>query len=101
MNNYRVNINDLFDQDEDFLFENEHFKALIRKVKNDFEYLVNPIFDLEDITKNAQASIDAKYAKSATEGWKQQFNQGDLIMVFKETFNSPTFKNRMAYDKMI
>jgi hypothetical protein len=53
MNNYRVNINDLFDQDEDFLFENEHFRAMIRKVKNDFEYLVNPIFDLDDIMAKA------------------------------------------------
>jgi len=69
MNSYRVNINDLFDQDEDFLFENEHFRALVRKIKNDFEYLVNPIFDLEDILKNADPLIDAKYAKTATAGW--------------------------------
>jgi hypothetical protein len=58
MHYYRVNINDLFDQDEEFLFENEHFKALIRKVRNDFEYLVNPIFDLEDIVKQANPVID-------------------------------------------
>lgn len=65
MKNYRVNLNDLFDQDEDFLFENEHFRALIRKVKTDFEYLVNPIFDLEDIMINAKKDIDQKYAKPA------------------------------------
>ena len=69
MNTYRVNINDLFDQDEDFLFENEHFRAIVKKIKNDFEYLVNPIFDLEDICKNANPLIDAKYAKTATQGW--------------------------------
>ena len=61
MQGYRVNINDLFDQDEEFLFENEHFKALIRKIRVDFEYLVNPIFDLEDILKQANPQVDHKY----------------------------------------
>jgi hypothetical protein len=69
MNNYRVNINDLLDQDEEFLFENPHFCALIRKIKMDFEYLVNPIFDLEEIMKRANPIFDAKYMKSATDGW--------------------------------
>lgn len=63
MSNYRVNINDLFDQDDEFLFENEHFRALIRKTQNDFEYLVNPAFDLEEIFKNARKDIDEKYSK--------------------------------------
>lgn len=58
MTNYRVNLNDLFDQDEDFLFENEHFRALIRKTMNSFEYLVNPVFDLDEIFKNADPKVD-------------------------------------------
>ena len=61
MNNYRVNINDLLDHDEDFLFENDHFRALIRKVKNDFDYLVNPMFDLDEEIALANPIIDAKY----------------------------------------
>lgn len=61
MNNYRVNINDLLDQDEDFLFENEHFRALIRRIRNDFEYLVNPMFDMEEIIKGARPDIDQRY----------------------------------------
>ena len=81
MNNYRVNINDLFDQDEDFLFENDHFKALVRKIRNDFEYLVNPIFDLEDIVKSAKPEIDQKYKKDAN-GWDIKMNQGELINLF-------------------
>ena len=53
MHTYRVNINDLFDQDEEFLFESPHFRAMIKKIKNDFDYLVNPIFDLEEIMKSS------------------------------------------------
>jgi len=49
MNNYRVNINDLLDLDEEFLFENESFRSLIKKVHDDFEYLVNPIFDVSEV----------------------------------------------------
>ena len=74
MNSYRVNINDLLDQDEEFLFENPHFCALIKKIKMDFEYLVNPIFDLDEIMKRANPIIDAKYMKSATDGWNPQMN---------------------------
>ena len=65
MNSYRVNLNDLFDQDEDFLFENEHFRALIRKTYREFEYLVNPVFDLEEIFKNANKDIDKLYKKQS------------------------------------
>ena len=48
----------------------------------DFEYLVNPIFDMEEIMQKANPAIDAKYSKSATEGWNPQMNQGELIQVF-------------------
>ena len=82
MNNYRVNINDLFDQDEDFLFENDHFKALIRKVRVDFEYLVNPLFDLEEIVKSAKPEIDAKYQMDPN-GKDTMMNQGDLISLYR------------------
>lgn len=61
MNNYRVNINDLFDQDEEFLWENEHFRALVRKIKTEFEQLVNPNFDLSDVMKNADPKVDQLY----------------------------------------
>ena len=100
MKNYRVNLNDLFDQDEDFLFESPHFTALIKKVKVDFEYLVNPIFDLEDIVKNATPDIEAKYAKSAN-GDFQGLNSADLIPLYHSTFNTPTSRNRLVYDKML
>jgi len=61
MHNYRVNINDLFDQDEDFLYENEHFRALVKKIKTDFDHLINPIFDLEDAVKNVSPEVESKF----------------------------------------
>lgn len=57
-----MNINDLFDQDEEFLFESPYFRAMIKKVKNDFDYLVNPIFDLEEIMKShIPPEVEQKY----------------------------------------
>jgi len=47
---------------------------MIRKVKNDFEYLVNPIFDMDEIMAKANQAIDRKYMKSATDGWTGQMN---------------------------
>ena len=37
----RVNINDLFDLDEQFLFQNEHFKRLIKRTYEKHGHLVN------------------------------------------------------------
>jgi len=47
------------------LFESPHFKALIKKIKNDFEYLVNPIFDLEEIMKpgSIPTEVEKKYTQ--------------------------------------
>lgn len=100
MKNYRVNLNDLFDQDEDFLFECPHFTSLIKKVKVDFEYLVNPIFDLEDIVKQATPEIEAKYAKSK-DGSADSFNSADLIPLYAQTFSTPSQRNRLVFDKMV
>jgi len=69
MNNYRVNINDLFDQDEEFLYENEHFRALVRKIKMEFDHLVNPNFDLEEVMKGAKPEIDALYRTKPDQGY--------------------------------
>lgn len=75
------------------MFENEHFRALIRKTKNEFEYLVNPIYDLEEIFKNANPDIDAKYKKPSDTHYIQ-INQGDQVDLFSKTFRS----NKFSYD---
>ena len=58
MNKYRVNINDLLDLDEDFLFENPAFCELVRRVNDEHEYLVNPIFDVSGVTAKSKAARD-------------------------------------------
>lgn len=98
MQNYRVNINELFDNDEDFLFQNEHFRALIKKTKRDFEYLVNPIFDLDEVVKNVRPEVDDKYLIPQT-GY-QHMNQADLILLYANTFNCPA-RSRFVYDRMM
>lgn len=44
---YHVNINDLFDSDEPFLWENPHFKALVRRIQNSKPHLINPSFEID------------------------------------------------------
>ena len=61
MHNYRVNINDLFDIDEDFLFDNEHFRAIIKKIKVEFDQLINPIFDLDEVMRDVKDDVFDKY----------------------------------------
>ena len=46
---YTVNINDLFDQDEPFLFNNDTFCGLIRRMHENHIHLINPHFDLSAI----------------------------------------------------
>ncbi len=57
------------------------------------------MFDLEEIVAKANPSVDAKYLKSAT--GSRQMDQADLISVFQQTFNTPSMRSRLAYDKMI
>ena len=97
MNNYRVNINDLLDLDEEFLFENESFRSLIKKVHDDFEYLVNPIFDVSEVIQTAKPSTP----KDPTQGWEVKMSQGDIIPLFQQTFNAPSMRNRLVFDKMV
>lgn len=45
---YHVNINKLFDQDEPFLYENNHFKALVRRIHEKHSNLINPNFEIDE-----------------------------------------------------
>jgi hypothetical protein len=46
---YRVNLNELFDNDEHFLFDNMHFKSLVKHTADNYGHLVNSNFDLSEI----------------------------------------------------
>lgn len=45
---YKVNINHLFDQDQQFLYQNDHFKALIRRINTKYPHLINPDFEIDN-----------------------------------------------------
>ena len=53
MNSYKVNINDMFDQDEPFLFQSKAFKSLIKRMHDRHVHLVNQNFDLSSITQDS------------------------------------------------
>ena len=57
MENYRVNVNDLFDQDEPFLFNNIEFRRLIKRMHDRYVHLVNPNFDLSQIVQDPKLSV--------------------------------------------
>ena len=82
------------------MFESDHFKALIRKVSNEFEHLVNPVFDLEEIVKQAKPDVDSKYAKDPN-GFIPTMTQVDLMMLYKDTFSSPKMRSRLVFEKML
>ena len=46
--NYKININNLFDRDYDFLYKNEHFRGLVRRVFRLYPDLINPNFEMDE-----------------------------------------------------
>ena len=44
---YRININDLLDRDEPFLYENPHFRCLVRRIATNYSHLLNPAYELD------------------------------------------------------
>jgi hypothetical protein len=52
MNEYRVNLNSLLDNNEHFLFDNKAFKALIKHTNDNFTHLVNLNFDLSEVAND-------------------------------------------------
>lgn len=52
-NTYRVNINDVFDNGDEFLLKNISFMRKIKYIDEKLPHLVNPNFDLSEVTKIA------------------------------------------------
>ena len=51
---HRVNLNDLFDQDEKFLYTNPYFRAMIKNMCSNYSQHVNPNFDISSITNESK-----------------------------------------------
>ena len=58
---YKININDLLNIDEPFLYENEHFCGLVRRVHNLYPTLLNPNYEIDAAILKPKAQIDDKY----------------------------------------
>jgi hypothetical protein len=71
---------------------------LVRKIKNEFDHLVNPIYDLDEITKNARPEVDAKYRTPESGYWQMDGNE--LMMMYASTFNS-SLRSRLVYERMM
>ena len=50
-NNYHVNLNELLDNDEHFLFKNKAFRNIISNVHNFHGHLVNVNFDISEMVE--------------------------------------------------
>lgn len=107
MDRYTVNINDLFDQDEPFLFNNEAFCGLIRGMHTSHNHLINPHFDLGAIMAGAgpksssAASESAKRRQKKAVETKAPLSQGAVVTYYNKTFNITSRVAANPYQRMI
>jgi len=58
---YKININNLFDRNETFLYKNVHFLGIIRRIQNLYPDLINTSFEIDDSILKPVKEIDSKY----------------------------------------
>ena len=77
--NVRVNVNDMFDQDEKFLYANSHFKAMIKKMCDNHATLINSNFDLSSITNdNGIAKVEKTINTADDKKVEKPYNSSEL-----------------------
>lgn len=59
---YLIDINSLFDQNEPYLYENQHFRALLRRVCNRQGQLVNQNFEINPELLALKPDFDSWYS---------------------------------------
>lgn len=74
--NYYVNLNTLLDQDDDFLYESAEFRRIIKTVKTNHDYLLNPNFDISVECKLPALPLDTNlwHPPTMIEMYKPLFN---------------------------
>ena len=88
MNSYRVNINDLFDQDEPFLFSSLEFKRLVKRMQDKYAHLVNQNFDLSAITQDPALSLPTEAEKKQnSQEIPLPYTSEEVVKLFNKTFN--------------
>jgi hypothetical protein len=101
---FYVNINELLDLDEEFLFEEPRFRKKIGKIHRKFQDIVNPNFDLSEYEER-QPSRQKPTTTSILIGGKKvkptvEFEVKDVFDHYKRTFHSPGIQT-LAFQKMV
>jgi len=58
---YRVNINHLLDHDVPFLYGNDYFKGLVRRINSRQNHLINPSFEIDSEVLKENKEVDKWY----------------------------------------
>ncbi len=94
---YEVDVNPLFDIDEEFLYSNEAYRALIKKIATHYETLISPNYDLTDIKEQENAFYTNNLSGKTFS--KPEF--GEMIPLYLQAFNMPMSWMTDAYTNMM
>lgn len=101
--NYHVNINDLFDSDDPFLWENPHFCALIRRIHTHQPHLINPSFDIDEDILKPNPALDCAWSDFDKRN-KYYYRSPSFQMLHEQlqlTFNLGGSLGQNAFEKTI
>ena len=107
MDDYKVNINDLFDSNESFLFKNDRFKRLLKRTANKFNYLVNPNFDLSEVASVKLPKRPVKSIETLSKNEKrlrdpqERITRGDLMKIYTKVFAMPGAHSEAGFPRMM
>ena len=99
---YRVNINKLFDLDEPFLYKNDHFKGLVRRINAKHNHLINSAFEIDRDILAANKPIDDWYNRfDQMEDVEKRIIPARLTVQCNSTFNIGNSVNENPFNTMI
>jgi len=99
---YRVNINHLFDHDVPFLYTNDNFKCLIRRINSRQNHLINPSFEIDPEVLKENKEIDQWYHKQdQQEASKKRILPPVITEMINNTFNITNKIRHNPYEDLI
>ena len=88
-NEYRFNINELFDRDCHYLYGNDSFRALVRRVNNKYYHLINPAFEIDPEILKASEGLDSRFKPlDDMEDYNKKIAQGTAEKLRATAFNT-------------
>jgi hypothetical protein len=85
---YKININQLFDQDETWLYSNPHVKALIRRINTKYNHLINPNFEIDEDLLKANKDYDSWFEEEDNKPEAKKYIKGNILTYqMFDTFN--------------